>query len=80
MRWIWGKKKNQERTKMDFSSKTRNRDQVNRTIKLHIELDMEYGSMMNIVEIIRKAKVNFDLPPGVNIKDAHLAHVEILGD
>ena len=80
MSWIWGKKKKQEKTKMNFSAKTRRRDEVRRTIKVHLELDMQYGNNMNIVEVIRSSKVNFDLPPGVNIEDAHLAHIEVLGE
>ena len=80
MKWIWGFGRKQEKTPINYTAKTRRRDQISRTIKLHIELDMEYSNSMNIIKTIRDAKVNFDLPPGVEIKDAHLAHVEVLGE
>ena len=81
MNWIWGeKKKGQERTKMDFTAKNRRRDLITRTIKVHLELQMEYPDKMDIVQSIRDTKTSFDLPMGIELKDAHLAHIEILGD
>ena len=41
---------------------------------------MEYPGKMDIVQGIRDTKTSFDLPPGIELKDAHLAHIEILGD
>ena len=81
MNWIWGeKKKGQERTQMDFTAKNRRRDLVNRTVRVHIELEMEYPTKIDIVQAIRDTKTTFDLPMGIEMKDAHLAHIEILGD
>ena len=81
MSWIWGeKKKGQEKTKMDFTAKNRRRDLITRTIKVHLELQMEYPDKMDIVQSIRDTKTSFDLPMGIELKDAHLAHIEILGD
>lgn len=83
MNWIWKEKtqkqEKQEKTKLDFSAKNRRRDLVTHTIKVHLELEMEYPQSVNIVESIRDTKTSFDLPPGIELKDAHLAHIEILG-
>lgn len=70
----------QEKTKLDFTAKNRRRDLINRTLKVHLELEMEYPERVDIVQAIRDTKTSFDLPPGIEMKDAHLAFVEILGD
>jgi len=80
MSWIWGEKKSQEKTKMDFTAKNRRRDLVNRTLKVHLELEMEYPNKIDIIQAIRDTKTSFDLPMGIELKDAHLAHIEIMGD
>lgn len=80
MSWLWGDKKSQEKTKLDFTAKNRRRDLVNRTIKVHLELQMEYPEKMDIIQGIRDTKTSFDLPMGIELKDAHLAHIEIMGD
>ena len=80
MSWIWGEKKGQEKTKLDFTAKNRRRDLINRTVKVHLELQMEYPEKMDIVQDIRDTKTSFDLPMGIELKDAHLARVEIMGD
>ena len=80
MSWLWGAKKSQDRVKMDFTAKNRRRDLISRTIKVHLELQMEYPDKMDIVQGIRDTKTSFDLPMGIELKDAHLAHIEILGD
>ena len=80
MSWLWKDKTSQEKTKLDFTAKNRRRDLVTRTIKVHLELQMEYPESMDIVQAIRETKTSFDLPMGIEMKDAHLAHVEILGE
>lgn len=80
MSWLWKDKKPQEKTKLEFSAKNRRRDVITRTIKVHLELEMEYPESMDIVKSIRETRTSFDLPLGIELKDAHLAHVEILGD
>ena len=80
MTWLWKDKKAQEKTKLDFSAKNRRRDLITRTVKVHLELQMEYPQSMDIAQSIRDTKTSFDLPPGIEMKDAHLAHIEILGD
>ena len=62
MSWLWGDKKSQEKTKLDFTAKNRRRDLVNRTIKVHLELQMEYPEKMDIIQGIRDTKTSFDLP------------------
>ena len=79
MNWIWGEKK-QEKTKLDFTAKNRRRNVVKRTLKVHLELQLEYPENMDIVQSLRDTKTSFDLPPGIEMNDAHLAHIEILGD
>jgi len=79
MSWIWGEKKKQEKTKLDFTAKNRRRDLVERTVKVHLELQMEYPGKMDIIQAIRDTKTSFDLPLGIELKDAHLAHIEIMG-
>ena len=79
--WLWkDKAPAQEKTKLDFSAKNRRRDLVTRTIRVHLELQMEYPQSMDIAQSIRDTKTSFDLPPGIEMKDAHLARVEILGE
>ncbi len=80
MSWIWGATKGQEKTKLDFTAKNRRRDLITRTIKVHLELQMEYPEKMDIIQGIRDTKTSFDLPMGIELKDAHLAHIEIMGD
>ena len=79
MTWMWGEKK-QEKTPLDFTAKNRRKDLINRTLRVHLELEMEYPQNMDIVQAIRDTKTSFDLPPGIEMKDAHLAHIEVLGD
>ena len=59
-KWIWSEKKKQERTELDFTAKNRRRDLIERTVKVHLELQMEYPGKMNIVEAIRDIKTTFD--------------------
>ena len=80
MSWLWNDKKQQEKTKLEFSAKNRRRDVITRTVRVHLELQMEYPDSMDIVQAIRETKTSFDLPMGIEMKDAHLAHVEILGE
>jgi hypothetical protein len=80
MSWLWKDKKQQEKTKLEFSAKNRRRDVITRTIRVHLELQMEYPDSMDIIQAIRETKTSFDLPMGIEMKDAHLAHVEILGE
>ena len=79
MSWLWSEKKKQNKTKLDFSARNRRRDLIERTIKVHLELQVEYPEKMDIVQAIRNTKTTFDLPMGIELKDAHLAHIEILG-
>ena len=79
MSWLWKDKKPQKKTKLDFSAKNRRRDLVTNTIKVHLELVLEYPQSTDIAQSIRDTKTSFDLPPGIEMKDAHLAHIEILG-
>ena len=70
----------EERDKFRHLLKNRRRDLINRTIRVHIELEMEYPTKIVIIQAIRDTKTTFDLPMGIEMKDAHLAHIEILGD
>ena len=79
MSWIWGEKKTEEKVQMDFTAKNRRRDLVSRTIKVHLELKMEYPKSMDIIQGIKDTKTSFDLPMGIELLDAHMAHIEILG-
>jgi hypothetical protein len=79
MSWLWKDKTKQEKTKLDFTAKNRRRDLTTRTIKVHLELQLEYPETMDIVQAIRDTKTSFDMPMGIHMKDAHLAHIEILG-
>lgn len=79
MSWLWGAKKSQEKTKLDFTAKNRRNDLINRTVKVHLELNMEYPGKTNIIQAIRDTKTSFSLPMGVELKEAHISHIEILG-
>ena len=83
--WLWGEKdkSNLEHTlkgkvPLDFVAKNRRRDLVTQTISIHLELEMEYPKNMDIGQAIRDTKTTFDLPMGIELKDAHLSHIEIL--
>ena len=80
MSWIWGEKKSEDRVKMDFTAKNRRRDLIKRTVKIHLELQMEYPQKLDIIQGIRDTKTSFDLPMGIDLKDAHISHIEVLGD
>ena len=80
MSWIWGEKKSEDRVKMDFTAKNRRRDLITRTVKVHLELEMEYPQKLDIIQGIRETKTSFELPLGIALKEAHIAHIEILGD
>lgn len=79
MKWLWGDKK-QEKTPVDFSSQTRKGVRVRERVRVHLELDVEAPQSMNVIQALRDTKVNFDLPPGVTLKAARYAHIEMLGD
>jgi hypothetical protein len=80
MSWIWGEKKTEAKVKMDFTAKNRRRDLVSRTIKVHLELQMEYPQNIDIIQGIKDTKTSFDLPMGIELKDAHMSHIEVLGE
>ena len=80
MSWIWGEKKSEEKVQMDFTAKNRRRDLIKRTVKIHLELQMEYPQKIDIIQGIRDTKTSFDLPMGIDLKDAHISHIEVLGE
>ena len=80
MSWIWGEKKSEEKVQMDFTAKNRRRDLIKRTVKIHLELQMEYPQKLDIIQGIRDTKTSFDLPMGIDLKDAHISHIEVLGE
>ena len=41
---------------------------------------MEYPQKLDIIQGIRETKTSFDLPLGIALKEAHISHIEILGD
>ena len=80
MSWVWGNKDKEQKTQMDFVAKNRRRDLIKRTLVVHLELEMEYPSAEDIIQAIRDTRTTFDLPMGVELKDAHIAHIEVLGE
>ena len=81
MNWIWGDKKDeQEKTKLDFTAKNRRRDLTTKLVRVALELEMEYPEKMDIAQALRDTKTSFDLPMGIELKDAHLARIEILDE
>ena len=83
MSWIWGEKKPKEKpkedVKMEFTATTRRKETIDRTVRLHLELEVEYPERADIVQSLRDTKISFDLPVGLKIKDTHLTHIELLG-
>lgn len=77
---MWGEKKAEDKVKLDFTAKNRRRDLIKRTVKIHLELQMEYPQKLDIIQGIRDTKTSFDLPMGIDLKDAHISHIEVLGD
>jgi len=83
--WLWGEKKKGKlehtvkgKIPLDFTAKNRRRDLITQTISVHLELQMEFPEKMDIAQAIKDTKTSFDLPMGIELKDAHLAHIEIL--
>lgn len=80
MSWLWGEKKLKEKIKLGFTAENNRGDLVNRTIKVHLELDMEYPKNIDIIQAIVDTETSFNLPTGIELKGANIAHIEILGD
>lgn len=81
MKWLWGaKREEQESTPLAFETKSRRRDVVRQIVRVHLDLDIEYPPTTNVVQALRETKANFELPPGVDMKAAHISRVEILRD
>jgi len=78
MNWIWGEKK-EEPTKVEFTAKNRAEDIINRTVRIHLDLEMEYPYTFDIVQTIKEINADFSMPVGVDIKDVHLTSIELLG-
>ena len=41
---------------------------------------MEYPQNIDIIQGIKDTKTSFDLPMGIELKDAHMSHIEVLGE
>jgi len=80
MSWLWGEKKKQEDIPMEYDSNTREENIIHRTLKVHLEIQMEYPSNKDVIKILRDLNPSFSLPPGTAINDMKMSHVEILGD
>ena len=78
MNWIWGEKK-EEPTKVEFSAKNRAEDIINRKVRIHLDLDMEYPYTFDIVQTIKEITADFSMPVGVDIKSVNLTSIELLG-
>tara|TARA_R110000751_G_scaffold17434_1_gene54037 strand:- start:162 stop:410 length:249 start_codon:yes stop_codon:yes gene_type:complete len=81
MKWLWGEKKHkQERTSMNYNTERDTTAIIRTTVKVHHTLDIEYPAKDNIAQVLRDVEVDMKLPPGVEIHDADITHVEVLGD
>ena len=78
MSWIWGEKKAGP-TKLGFEAKTRAEDMINRKVRIHLDLDMEYPYTFDIVDTMKQISPTFSMPIGVDIKQVLLTHIELLG-
>ena len=54
-------------------------DIINRKVRIHLELDMEYPYTFDIVQTIKEITADFSMPFGVDIKDVHLTSIQLLG-
>jgi hypothetical protein len=81
MGWIWNShKKPQAKSKLNFDAKNRRKNQISGKLRVTLELDMDYPGSSDIAQAIRDTKLSFELPTGIEIRDAHLARVEILNE
>ena len=81
MKWTWGEKKQgQEVTPLDYNTERDTTAIIRTTVKVHHTLDIEYPAKDNIAQVLRDVEVDMKLPPGVEIHDADITHVEVLGD
>jgi|19_taG_2_1085344.scaffolds.fasta_scaffold331753_1 hypothetical protein len=78
MNWIWGEKK-EEPTKVEFTAKSRAEDIINRTVRIHLDLELNYPYTFDIVQTIKEINADFSLPVGVDIKSVNLTSIELLG-
>jgi hypothetical protein len=80
MSWIWGeKKKEPKKTKLEFTTNSAERHLIKRTVKVQVEFQVEYPMSVDIVQAFREIHATFETPMGVEIKDAHMDRIEILG-
>jgi hypothetical protein len=80
MSWIWGEKKSKGKVRLGFTAENNRGDLITRTVKVHLELDMEYPQNIDIVQAIVDTETSFNLPAGIELKGANIAHIEILGE
>ena len=76
MKWLWGEKK-QGKTPMNYSTEKDQTSIIRTKVKVHYELDMEYPSTENVAQILRDIKYEMKLPPGVEVYDGDILHVEV---
>jgi len=76
MSWMWGDKK-QEPFPMKFTAKTRAANTEDKTLVVKLELKMAVPEGMDLIKALRDASVNVEFPKGIDLRDVHLAHVEI---
>mgnify|MGYP003666100630 FL=1 len=75
MSWIWGEK--QEKIPMKFTAKTKGANTEDKILVVKLELKMDVPEGMDLVKALRDASVNVEFPKGIELRDVHLANVEI---
>lgn len=76
MKWLWGEKK-QEKTPLNFTAKPSSHAIIRTKVKVIYELDVEYPSAQNIVEVLRDITYDFHLPGGVIVHNGTILTVEV---
>jgi len=78
MNWIWAEKK--KKTPLKFNVKNSGNGNIQSVVKVHIEFTMEHPQGIDLTEVIRTTEATFDLPAGVEIQNADITHIELLGE
>ena len=79
MSWLW-KDKPQEKTKIEFTTTHGRHNKQRSQVRVTLELDMEYPVTLDVADVIRSVRANFDLPQSIEILTADIAHIEIMDE
>jgi hypothetical protein len=75
-KWIWGEKN--QTYPLKFEAKPKEVTYTNKRIKLHMELNLNVPESVEVIEVMKDSKMNFELPFQSQLKNVSISHIEIL--